>query len=55
MHLTIEEAVEIALRLGAAKTYFIHMTHSMLHAEENARLPEGMELAYDGLTFTTGM
>ena len=55
MHLTIEEAVEVALHVGAAKTYFIHMTHSMLHAEENARLPEGMELAYDGLTFATGL
>jgi len=50
-HFSFREAVEAARRIGARQTYFIHMTHSILHAEENARLPEGMALAYDGLTF----
>lgn len=50
-HFTIEDAVETALRIGAQQTYFIHMTHSILHAEENARLPEGIALGYDGLQF----
>jgi phosphoribosyl 1,2-cyclic phosphate phosphodiesterase len=26
------------------------MTHNVPHAEANARLPEGVQLAYDGLT-----
>ena len=48
-HFTIEEAVAMAQRIGARATYFIHMTHSLLHAETNAALPEGIHLAYDGL------
>jgi len=50
-HFTIQEAVETARRIGARQTYFIHMTHSMLHAEEDARLPAGINLGYDGLSF----
>jgi phosphoribosyl 1,2-cyclic phosphate phosphodiesterase len=50
-HFTVAEAVEVAQRVGARQTYFTHMTHSLLHAEETKRLPDGIELAYDGLTF----
>ena len=53
-HFTIDEAVNVARRIGARQTYLIHMTHSILHAEEEARLPDGVTLGYDGLTFTTG-
>jgi phosphoribosyl 1,2-cyclic phosphate phosphodiesterase len=51
-HFSIEEAVRVARRIGARQTYFIHMTHDVLHAEVDARLPEGINLAYDGLWFT---
>lgn len=50
-HLTIAEAVSVAEEIGARQTYFVHMTHSVLHAEEEVRLPEGVALAHDGLTF----
>jgi len=50
MHLTIEAATETAIRIGAGHTYFIHMTHSVLHDEEDALLPDAVSLAYDGLT-----
>lgn len=54
-HLTIDAAARLARELGARQTYFVHMTHSVLHAEEEARLREryGPDLAfgYDGLTF----
>ncbi len=50
-HFTIEEAVETARRIGARQTYFIHMTHSILHEETDAGLPDGINLGYDGLTF----
>lgn len=53
-HLSIDEAVALAERVGARQTYFVHMTHSVLHAEEDARLPAGMNLAYDGLAFELG-
>jgi phosphoribosyl 1,2-cyclic phosphate phosphodiesterase len=48
-HFTIDEAVDAARRIGAARTYFTHMCHDLGHAATNARLPPGMELSYDGL------
>ncbi len=48
-HFSIEEAVEAARRIGARETYFIHMTHDILHEEVDARLPEGIHLGYDML------
>lgn len=48
-HLTIGEAVSIAHEIGAERTYFVHMAHDLPHEATNADLPEGMELAYDGL------
>jgi phosphoribosyl 1,2-cyclic phosphate phosphodiesterase len=50
-HFTLKQAVEIALEIGAEKTYFTHISHKMgLHEEVNAELPNGIELGYDGLT-----
>ena len=48
-HLTLQQAVNIADQVGAQRTYFIHMTHDLGHAATQARLPEGMWLAHDGL------
>ncbi|MBI2835045.1 MAG: MBL fold metallo-hydrolase [Acidobacteria bacterium] len=48
-HFTVEQAVEVARRIGARHTYFTHMTHDLPHAATCARLPRTMELAYDGL------
>lgn len=49
-HLTLSRAVEIAGEVNATKTWFVHMSHDLPHAETNAALPEGTALAYDGLT-----
>lgn len=49
-HILLDEAVEFAKRVGARRTYFIHMSHHIgLHETICAMLPEGMTLAYDGL------
>ena len=48
-HFTIDEAVKAATLIGARRTYFTHMAHDLRHAPTCARLPEGMELAYDAL------
>jgi phosphoribosyl 1,2-cyclic phosphate phosphodiesterase len=48
-HFSVDEAVETAGRIGAERTFFIHMTHDISHADLDERLPEGMALAYDGL------
>ncbi len=47
-HFTVSEAVEAAGRIGAERTYFTHICHDLPHAETCARLPPGIELAYDG-------
>ena len=48
-HFLIHESVEVAQRISAQKTYLIHMSHEVEHDEWNNSLPEGIELAYDGL------
>ncbi len=48
-HFSLSEAVEVARQVGAGRTYFTHMCHDLPHAATNARLPAGVELAYDGL------
>ena len=48
-HLTLGQAVSIAHEVGAEKTYFVHMTHDLGHAETQQSLPKGMMLAWDGL------
>jgi phosphoribosyl 1,2-cyclic phosphate phosphodiesterase len=49
MHFSIAEAVETARRLGVPRTYLVHLTHDVLHAEAEARLPPEVQPAYDGL------
>ena len=48
-HFTIDEAIAAAARIAPRRTYFTHMCHEVGYAETSARLPEGVELAYDGL------
>ena len=48
-HFTLDEAIDASRRIGARRTYFTHMCHDLPHAATEARLPEGIELAYDGL------
>ncbi len=48
-HFSLAEAIEAAHRIGARRTWFTHMSHDLGHAVTCARLPAGMELAYDGL------
>lgn len=50
-HLTIDEAVDYAGKIGAEKTYLTHMAHSVDYEEVSAKLPQHVELAYDGLEF----
>ncbi len=48
-HLTIEQAVEIAQRLGVNRTYFTHCSCRVDYHTVNATLPPGIEVGYDGL------
>ena len=49
-HFTLSQAVELAKELGAKQTYFTHMSHQIgLHDLVCAELPDGIDLAHDGL------
>ncbi len=48
-HFTVAEAVEAVACVAPRQAYLTHMTHDLGHAATNARLPRGVELAYDGL------
>ncbi len=51
-HFTLQQATELAQQIGAKQTYFTHMSHQIgLHDEVCAELPNGIDLAFDGLTF----
>ena len=49
-HFNLEQAIEMARRIGARQTYFTHMTHQIGHKQTEMDLPDGMALAYDGLS-----
>ncbi len=49
-HFTLSQAVALAEELGAKQTYFTHMSHQIgLHDAVCDELPQGIDLAYDGL------
>lgn len=50
-HFTVAEAVEIAQKIGAEHTWFTHITHDLDHETTNRELPDGIDLAHDGLEF----
>lgn len=48
-HFSLTEAIDTAQKIGAKKTYLIHLAHDYDHDQFNPTLPSGIELAYDGL------
>ena len=52
-HFTLDQAIDQALKIGAKKTYFTHISHRLgNHQEVENELPEGIFLAYDGMELT---
>lgn len=48
-HLSVEQAIAWAGKIGARETWLIHMTHELEFSALSAQLPAGMHVAYDGL------
>jgi len=49
-HFTLSQAIDIARELDAEKTYLTHISHQMgKHADVSQDLPNGVEIAHDGL------
>lgn len=52
-HFSLEEAIELAQGLHIPATYFTHISHQLgKHEDVTKELPEGIHLAYDGLTLS---
>lgn len=52
-HFSVAEALEVIRRVAPERAYLTHMSHRIgLHAVAEQHLPEGVYLAYDGLTVT---
>jgi phosphoribosyl 1,2-cyclic phosphate phosphodiesterase len=49
-HATVAQALAWAKRIGARQTWLTHIAHELGHEATNHTLPEGVALAYDGLT-----
>jgi phosphoribosyl 1,2-cyclic phosphate phosphodiesterase len=50
-HYTLAEAIDVAKSVKVEEVYFTHISHQLgLHDAVDSELPEGMHLAYDGLT-----
>ena len=49
-HLSVEEALQIAKRIGAKQTFFTHISHDIgLYEKVEKQLPENIHLSFDGL------
>lgn len=51
-HFTLEEAIALGKELEIPQLYLTHISHQLgRHAEVSPELPDGVALAYDGLSF----
>jgi phosphoribosyl 1,2-cyclic phosphate phosphodiesterase len=48
-HFGIPQALEVAARVRPRQTYLTHVSHHLEYTATNARLPDGVEMSYDGL------
>lgn len=51
-HLTVDRAIEIIEELKPRQAYLTHIAHDISHADLSSRLPENIQLAYDGLSIS---
>lgn len=50
-HMLVDDAIAFSRRIGAVRTFLIHVTHQIgLYEEANKRLPQGFAFPYDGMS-----
>ena len=49
-HLWVDKALEYVEMIRPKRAYFTHIAHDVKHERDSARLPKGVEWAFDGLT-----
>jgi len=48
-HFSVDQALEVIARVQPKRAYLTHISHRLEYATMNAKLPAGVEMAYDGL------
>jgi phosphoribosyl 1,2-cyclic phosphate phosphodiesterase len=51
MHSNVEQSLALVAELKPKRAWFTHICHDLGHEAANAKLPKGVQLAYDGLEF----
>jgi phosphoribosyl 1,2-cyclic phosphate phosphodiesterase len=51
MHSNVAQSLVLVAELKPKRAWFTHICHDLGHLEANAKLPDGVQLAYDGLKF----
>ena len=51
MHSNVAQSLALVAELKPKRAWFTHICHDLGHTETNAKLPENVQLAYDGLKF----
>jgi len=54
-HSNVEQSLALVEELKPKRAWFTHICHDLGHAEANARLPEHVRLAHDGLRFEVAL
>ena len=49
LHLSFDEAVAFAKKVGAKETRLTHVSHAVDHDQMNRKLPASIQIGYDGL------
>lgn len=52
-HLSIEEAVAVIEQIAPRQAFLVHLSHEISHAAAQSMLPEGIQVAWDGLQITS--
>jgi len=53
-HLWLDRALSYLERIRPRRAYFTHIAHDVKYERDSAKLPAGVEWAYDGLVVTNG-
>ncbi len=53
-HFSLSEGLEVVGKLKPRRALFTHIAHRLDHEQTNRLLPEGVELAYDGMKVKAG-
>ena len=48
-HFTVDQALEVIHQVKPRQAYLTHIAHDIMHADLEAKLPENVAIAYDGL------